>query len=69
MDEMDDNQQAGKVKIEMCSGVEGPCLYFDGFRMVGPKPWGGGTITHTWYADPGELIEAAKSAKKRTTGG
>jgi len=34
------------VKLEICSGVEGPSAYVNDYRCAGPKPWGGGTILH-----------------------
>ncbi len=34
-----------EVTIEVCQGVEGPSIYVNGYRLAGPKPWGGGPIT------------------------
>lgn len=34
--------------FELCNGVEGRCLYINGYRVAGPKPWGGGQIVATW---------------------
>lgn len=36
------------MKVDVVSGVEGPSLYFDDYRVDGPKPWGGGRISHTF---------------------
>ena len=32
-----------EIKIEVIKGVEGYAVYIDDYRMVGSKPWGGGT--------------------------
>lgn len=38
-------------KFEVIRGVEGCCLALDDTRIVGPKPWGGGTVIHAWETD------------------
>ena len=38
-------------KFEVIRGVEGCCLALDDTRIAGPKPWGGGTVIHTWETD------------------
>ena len=53
-----------KIRFEVVSGVEGPCLCIvndsGGFRLAGPKPWGGGTVKHTFSVDRDELLEQIK---------
>lgn len=48
-----------KVLIEVVSGRAGPCLTIGddngGYRLAGPKPWGGGTTIHTFTVDADEL--------------
>lgn len=34
--------------IEVVSGVAGPSLYVNDYRIAGEKPWGGGRTTHSW---------------------
>ena len=34
--------------FEVVRGVEGCCLVVDDVRIAGPKPWGGGTVIHTF---------------------
>jgi hypothetical protein len=46
------------IEIEVVSGVEGPSIYIAGFRIAGPKPWGGGRIIHKWRADPSDFRRA-----------
>lgn len=36
------------MKVEMIKGVEGYSIYFNDVRILGPKPWGGGTIVKRW---------------------
>jgi hypothetical protein len=69
--------------FEVVSGVEGPCLTIsrkaDGkprheYRLAGPKPWGGGTTTHSFKVHTRELreqidaIEAALAAQENPNG-
>jgi len=48
--------------------VEGPSLYIcdknGGFRLAGPKPWGGGTTIYQFTVDYDELLEQAKRHAK-----
>lgn len=37
--------------FEVIRGVEGCCLALDDRRIAGPKPWGGGTVIHSWKTD------------------
>jgi hypothetical protein len=50
------------IEINVLSGVEGPCLSVNNYRIVGPKPWGGGRITHTWYTTKETLIKDLREA-------
>lgn len=49
----------GHVLIEVVSGPEGPCLCIGdgdtGFRLAGPKPWGGGRTIHRFQVRVDEL--------------
>lgn len=51
-------QEKDTVKIDHVSGVEGPSLYVNDHRVIGPKPWGGGTILKTWDVPRSELLSA-----------
>lgn len=48
----EDRVESGTVRLEVVDGVEGPCLGVTGpdrrggFRIAGPKPWGGGRVVH-----------------------
>lgn len=46
------------VRVELVSGVEGLCIYLNGFRIVGPKPWGGGQTMKEWTVTEAEINEA-----------
>lgn len=60
-----------KIGISVVDGVAGPSLSIDhldecgnpdvGTRIAGPKPWGGGSITHSFTVDIRELLSAIKS--------
>ncbi len=36
------------ARIDIVKGVEGLSLYINDYRVVGPKPWGGGKFIKTW---------------------
>lgn len=48
------------VYLEVIRGSEGYSLSISnkntGFRLSGPKPWGGGTVVHKFEVDCSELI-------------
>ena len=50
--------------FEVVNGVEGPSLNIGdgttGFRLSGPKAWGGGTVIHSFKVDINELLEQVK---------
>lgn len=53
----------GHVAI-VVAGVEGPSLYIDGYRVAGPKLWGGGKTLHEFrFTDVG-LKEAEKTRRR-----
>ena len=56
-----------KVKIEVVKGAGGSALYIDDFRVCGPKPWGGGHVTHTWTATVSDLRMCADAATDTPT--
>jgi hypothetical protein len=39
------------VSLTYTKGVEGNCIYLNGYRICGPKPWGGGTILAKWEVE------------------
>jgi len=43
------------ISIEVVSGVEGPSLYINQYRIVGNKPWGGGKVLQSWKIKAKEL--------------
>jgi hypothetical protein len=60
-------KREGQIKVEVVSGVQGHCLCFDDQRVAGPKPWGGGTVIHTFYVDPSDATDIAATAQERET--
>ena len=38
-------------KLVYCDGVEGNSIYLNDYRILGPKPWGGGTTIEEWDVD------------------
>ena len=47
------------IRVEVISGVEGPCLSVNSLRVAGPKPWGGGRVIHAFDVPKKDIIEAA----------
>lgn len=47
-----------EFKLEIIRGVEGPCISLNDYRIAGPKPWGGGTVTKSFTVDINDLIRA-----------
>jgi hypothetical protein len=47
-----------QVTLEVISGVEGPCVAIDDYRVAGPKPWGGGSVKHNWQMRIDDLLRA-----------
>lgn len=49
-----------EVLFEVISGPEGPCLSIgngrSGYRLAGPKPWGGGCTVHVFTVNVAELL-------------
>ena len=37
-----------KLSLEIVAGVEGPSAYLLEYRIGGPKPWGGGRVSHAF---------------------
>ena len=35
-----------------------PCVYINDYRVVGPKPWGGGKVLVEWNIDRSVIEEA-----------
>jgi len=40
------------------------CIYLNGFRIVGPKPWGGGTTAKRFYVTKADIEEALRMPVK-----
>jgi hypothetical protein len=69
MEAMNGKLKTGEVRVEVVSGVEGPCLCVSnedgsGVRIAGPKPWGGGTTIHRFKVSAADLAEAATERAK-----
>jgi hypothetical protein len=46
------------VTLQIVDGVEGCAIYLNGFRIAGPKPWGGGKVVNSWNIAPEDLESA-----------
>jgi hypothetical protein len=46
------------VEVLHVSGVEGPSIYVNDYRVAGPKPWGGGSNIAKWKATPRDFLTA-----------
>jgi hypothetical protein len=45
----------GAHTFAVVSGVEGPSLYANDYRIAGPKPWGGGKVIHRFEVSDDDL--------------
>jgi hypothetical protein len=61
--------RAGYVFIETVSGPEGLCLCIGddngGYRLAGPKPWGGGTVVKRFSVNIKELEKQLKLYRRK----
>lgn len=67
-----DDLNPGYVLIEVIDGPEGPCLCIGdgevGYRLAGPKPWGGGLTINRFQVRIAELkreIECVERAGEK----
>jgi hypothetical protein len=44
------------ISVIFIRGVEGPSLYVNNYRVLGSKPWGGGTIVKEWTVSAATLM-------------
>ena len=47
-----------KFEIAIIEGVEGNCILLNNFRVVGPKPWGGGRVIEKWQVSLEDIEQA-----------
>lgn len=47
-----------EIEILHVSGVEGPSVYANNYRVAGPKPWGGGSIVKAGRTTRRDLLHA-----------
>lgn len=63
---------AGYVWLEVASGCAGPSLYISddagGYRLAGPKPWGGGVVMHRFKVNIAELKRELAAIEEPTNG-
>lgn len=52
------------LTFTIIQGVEGPSLYLNGFRVAGPKPWGGGKVLYEWTVEGEDLLAALNHSTK-----
>lgn len=50
-----------ELTVELVAGVEGKCIYLNGYRIVGPKPWGGGSMLQRWTVTRADVLYALNS--------
>lgn len=51
-----------EFSLTVVRGVSGLCVYLNDYRIVGEKPWGGGTITNTWKVSLKDIVRALRGA-------
>lgn len=54
--------------IVVVSGVEGPSIYINDYRVAGPKPWGGGSQVYEFKASREDIEHALSRAPSSNTG-
>ena len=47
-----------KITVEVVKGVEGVSVYFNGHRVCGSKPWGGGKVILSQLVDKSNFEQA-----------
>lgn len=47
-----------EYELAFVSGVEGPHISLNNFRLAGPKAWGGGRVLHSWMISLTDLLRA-----------
>jgi hypothetical protein len=47
-----------EVTLQIVKGVENLCVVLNGRRIVGPKPWGGGRVLHSFKIKLAEIKKA-----------
>jgi predicted transcriptional regulator len=57
------NEKAELITVEVVAGAGGACLIINDTRVAGPKPWGGGRVTHTFKVKRNVLLEAIAVAE------
>lgn len=50
-----------QVCVEIVRGVGGLSVYLNGYRIVGEKPWGGGTVVRRWLIDEKDVEVAMEN--------
>jgi hypothetical protein len=49
------------VCVEVVNGVCGLSVYLNGYRIVGEKPWVGGTVLRRWLIDEKDVETAMEN--------
>jgi hypothetical protein len=49
-----------KPTLSLVAGVEGTAIYLNGYRIAGPKPWGGGVVRDEWKVSDEDLKTGAR---------
>lgn len=56
------------LKMELVEWEDRPhCVYLNGYRVAGGKPWAGGKTIRTWKVSRRDLIEAMKRFRAENT--
>lgn len=49
--------------VLISQGPAGLCIYINGYRVVGEKPWGGGRTVREWTCSDKDMRTALKGAE------
>lgn len=55
-----------KIEVYIVSGVEGPSVYINNYRICGNKPWGGGKVIHKFSTGIKEINIALNTKESKT---
>lgn len=53
-------REARSFEAMLVDGVEGLAIYLNGYRIAGPKPWGGGKTMRRWSVSEDDIVAALK---------
>lgn len=56
--QMQQEPETDRIAVHLIDGVEGQCVSVNDYRICGPKPYGGGSITQSWTTTKEDVLRA-----------